>query len=138
MNHLELKSPYDGSLLTFSVTHKFEDAIDFNVQVKTPCFSGSAPSSTFVGVPLEKWFKNMVDDWDGWKGEKKWGDLESRVLLSATTDSTGHIKMKVTLAGQDYDSELRVNIMFEAGQLEGMARGAALFLHSPISASSRH
>jgi hypothetical protein len=126
MNHLELKSPHDGSLLTFSVTNKFEDAIDFNVQVKTLFFSGSAPSSTFMAAPLEEWFKNMAEDWDGWKGEKKWGDLESRVLLSATTDSTGHIKIKVTLAGQEYDSELRVNIMFEAGQLEGMARDAAL------------
>ena len=127
MNHLELKSPHDGSLLTFSVTSKFEDAIGLNVQVKTPFFTGSAPSSTYMAVPLEEWFKNMADDWSGWKGEKNWGDLESRVLFSATTDSTGHIKLKVTLAGQDYDSELRVNITFEAGQLEGMARDVALF-----------
>lgn len=72
MNHLELKSPHDGSLLTFSVTSKSEDAIDFNVQVKTPHFSGSAPSSTFMVVPLEEWFKNMADAWNGWKVEKNW------------------------------------------------------------------
>lgn len=91
MNHLELKSRHDGSLLTFSVTNKFDDTIDFNVQVSTPFFSGIAPSSTFMTAPLQEWFKNMADDWSGWKGEKNWGDLESRVLFNATTDSTGHI-----------------------------------------------
>ncbi|QSX99453.1 DUF6228 family protein [Janthinobacterium sp. PLB04] len=80
-----------------------------------------------MAAPLAAWFQDMADDWNGWKGEKKWGDLENRVLLTATSDSTGHIKMKVTLTGQDYDSELRVNIMFEAGQLEGVARDVALF-----------
>lgn len=79
-----------------------------------------------MAVPLETWFQGMADDWKGWTGEKNWGDLEGRVQLSATTDRTGHIKMNVVLAGQDYDSELRVNIMFEAGQLEGMAHDVAL------------
>lgn len=73
-----------------------------------------------------KWFRSMADDWRGWKDEKKWGDLESRVLFSATADSTGHVTVRVTLTGQDYDSFLRVNIMFEAGQLEGMANDIAL------------
>jgi hypothetical protein len=126
MNHLELKSPHDGSSLILVVTDRLSDSIEFNVQVKTRYFSGSAPSSTFMAVPLETWFQGMADDWKGWTGEKKWGDLEGRVQLSATTDRTGHIKMKVVLAGQDYDSELRVNIMFEAGQLEGMAPDVAL------------
>lgn len=126
MNRLELKSPHEGSLLTFTITNKFEEGIDFNVRVDTPFFSGTAPSSTFMAAPLAAWFQDMADDWKGWKGEKKWGDLESRVLLTATSDSTGHIKMKVTLMGPDYDSELGVNIMFEAGQLEGVARDVAL------------
>lgn len=126
MNCLELKSPHEGSLLTFTIISRFEDGSDFNVRVETPFFSGNAPSSTFMAVPLAAWFEEMASDWTGWKGEKKWGDLENRVLLSATADSMGHIKMRVTLAGQDYDSELRVNIMFEAGQLEGMARDVAL------------
>jgi hypothetical protein len=126
MSYLEFKSPHDGSLLTFTNIRKFEDCIDFDVQVKTPYFSGIAPSSTFMAAPLEAWFRNMADDWKGWKDEKKWGDLEGRVLFSATTDSTGHVQVRVTLTGQDYDSELRVNIMFEAGQLEGMANDVAL------------
>jgi hypothetical protein len=34
-----------------------------------------------------------------------WADLESFVLLSATADSTGHIRIRVALVGQGYDSE---------------------------------
>ncbi|RZT05797.1 hypothetical protein EV582_4116 [Duganella sp. BK701] len=125
MDHLELKSPHDGALLILEVTDRFPDSVEFTVQIKTRNFSGSAPSSTFMAVPLETWFQSMASDWEGWKDEKKWGDLESRVQFSATADKTGHIKMKVVLAGQDYDSELRVNIMFEAGQLDGMAHDVA-------------
>lgn len=78
-----------------------------------------------MAVPLETWFQSMADDWEGWSDEKKWGDLERRVQLIATADKTGHIKVNVVLAGQDYDSELRANIMFEAGQLDDMAHYVA-------------
>jgi len=44
--------------------------------LKTPFFSGAAPSSTFTAVPLEAWFKGMADDWESWKDEKTLGDLE--------------------------------------------------------------
>jgi hypothetical protein len=124
---MELKSSENGSLLTFTITRKSEDCIDFDVQVKTPFFTGSAPSSTFMAVPPEAWFRELADNWTGWTSEKKWGDLESRVLLSATTDSTGHIKMTVTLNGDDYDTHLRANLMFEAGQLERIADDVAHF-----------
>lgn len=130
MTQLEFKSPHDGSLLSFAITERFEEAIEFSVQVKTPIFSGVAPSSTFRAAPLDAWFQSMADEWAGWKGEKNWADLESRVTLSATADATGHIRIKVTLAGSDYDSELRVNIMFDAGQLESMAGDVALLFAS--------
>jgi hypothetical protein len=130
MTRLEFKSPHDGSLLSFAITERFEDAIEFSVQVKTPNFSGMAPPSTFMSAPLDAWFQGMADEWTGWQGEKNWGDLESRVTLSATAEATGHIRIKVTLTGPDYDSELRVNIMFDAGQLESMAGDVALLFAS--------
>jgi hypothetical protein len=71
MNSLELKSPHEGALLTFTVISRFEDGIDFNVRVVTPFFSGNAPSSTFMTVPLAAWFEEMASDWTGWNGEKK-------------------------------------------------------------------
>jgi hypothetical protein len=36
MNCLELKSPHEGSLLTFTIISRFEEGIDFNVRVETP------------------------------------------------------------------------------------------------------
>ena len=66
-------------------------------------------------------FNEMAAEWRGWKGQKTWSDLESRVSLSASADSTGHVTLTVELKGQDYDSGLKVNMMFEVGQLDGMA-----------------
>lgn len=66
-------------------------------------------------------FEEMARSWTGWSGEKSWKDLESRVILRASSDRTGHISLRTELVGQDYESRLVVVIEFEAGQLEGMA-----------------
>lgn len=66
-------------------------------------------------------FGDMTKDWTGWAGEKSWKDLEDRVILSATSDRTGHIALRTELVGQDYDSRLVAVIEFEAGQLEELA-----------------
>jgi len=119
---LEFKSSHDGSLLTFRVTGRTAEEITFDVAVKTPWFSGSTESSTYLVTPLTSLFQEMADEWHGWKVGKKWSDLEGRVQFEVTTDSTGHVCMKITLNGPDYDSWLHVKLMFEAGQLEVMAR----------------
>jgi len=67
----------------------------------------------------------MADEWQGWKGSKSWKDLEDRVSLSGTTDSTGHVSLTVDLAGQDYETRLRVVLEYEAGQLDAMASSVA-------------
>lgn len=66
-------------------------------------------------------FEAMATDWDGWQGEKTWQDLDGRVQFAASTDSTGHVKFRIKLESQDYDSRLNVCIGFTAGQLEEMA-----------------
>lgn len=126
MPRLELKSPEYGSLLIFEVTSHFEEEIVFNVGVKTPWFSGTAPSSTFMVTSPVDFFREMAAEWAGWKQKKSWSDLENRVTFEATTDSTGHISLAVVLNAQDYDSHLRVILMFEAGQLEAMSNELAL------------
>lgn len=75
-----------------------------------------------------KLFREMANEWKGWNKPKTWSDLEGRVMLSATTDSTGHIKLAVELAGPDYNSRLRVIVVYEAGQLERMASEVAELL----------
>lgn len=121
MTHLEFKSPDDGSLLTFDVISNQKEEILFNVTVKTPWFSGQAPSSTFMVLTPADLFEEMAAEWTGWKMKKTWSDLEQRVLFEATSDDTGHVCLTLVIQGQDYDSQLRVRLMFEAGQLESMA-----------------
>jgi hypothetical protein len=67
-------------------------------------------------------FRDMANEWQGWNGAKSWEDLERRVSLSATTDSTGHVSITVDLTGQDYETRLRAVLEYEVGQLEEMAR----------------
>ncbi|WP_218134313.1 hypothetical protein, partial [Collimonas sp. OK242] len=39
----------------------------------------------------------------------------------ATSDAMGHISLRIVLNGDNYDSCLKVCVMYEAGQLAGMA-----------------
>jgi hypothetical protein len=126
MPQLELKSPHDGSILIFDVTSRNEEEVLFSVHVKTPWFSGVAPSSTFMVLPPSDLFRAMAAEWKGWKTEKTWSDLEDRVSIAATSDSTGHIRLAITLRGQDGGSRLHVDLMYEAGQLQQMADELAL------------
>jgi hypothetical protein len=108
-------------MLTFDIMSQYDEETSFNVSVTTPWFSGPAPSSTFMVNSLADMFREMAGEWQGWKKAKSWEDLERRVSLSASMDSTGHISLAVELQGPDYASCLRVVLKYEAGQLEEMA-----------------
>ncbi len=127
MSDLEF-STNDGSVLSFTVTRRQQDEIEFDVAVTARSFSGVAPASTFVTGSPAVLFNDMASSWDGWKDQKKWNDLEGRVEFSATSDLTGHIELAVTLRGQDFDTNLHVVLNFEAGQLNGMAKAVSLLL----------
>ena len=121
MKECLLKSPHDGSTLTLAVTRRSHGETDFDVIVETPMFTGRAEASTFHNGPPVAMFKTMAECWRGWEGEEQWEDLEARVKFSATSDSTGHVKLRVDLRGHDSDSFMRVVVQFEAGQLESIA-----------------
>ncbi|MEM4990005.1 DUF6228 family protein [Collimonas sp. H4R21] len=127
MNHLEFKSPDDGSLLIFDVISRYKEETVFNVAVKTPWFTGVAPSSTYMVSSPADLFREMVNDWMGWKQKKTWSDLEERVSFEATSDATGHISLRIILNGDNYDSCLKVCVMYEAGQLAAMANELTIF-----------
>ncbi|GAB2891722.1 hypothetical protein GCM10027046_20760 [Uliginosibacterium flavum] len=128
MTALELKSPRDGSILTFRVVTQYAQEVEFEVSVRTPWFTGRAPASTFMNGSPSTMFKAMAQEWQGWKEPKSWQDLERRVSLSSLTDSTGHVSITVELIGQDYESRLCVVLEYEAGQLEEMALATAELL----------
>lgn len=121
MSGITFKAAGDGSLLTFDVTTRTATEVDFNVHVRTPHFSGHAPASTYMNGSPSSLFGEMAMEWTGWLGKKTWQDLECRVSFSASSDSTGHVTLQVELGGPDYDSGLKVNLMFEASQLDEMA-----------------
>ena len=119
---LELKSPHDGSTLTFTITSREPPEADFDVAVRTPYFSGFSRASTYVvGAPAAL-FRSMATEWRGWKGAKEWQDLEHRCALAASSDLTGHVKISVILRDPTYESELKCIVQFEAGQLESIAK----------------
>jgi len=128
MADLEFISPNDGSTLSLTVTRCSEGQTDFEVAVKTPWFSGVAPASTYMNGSPAPMFAEMASAWTGWKGQKKWTDLEQRIEFYATSDSTGHVALTVKLVGQDYDSNLLVVLKYDAGQLEGMAKSISQLL----------
>jgi endo-1,4-beta-mannosidase len=121
MPDLELKSPNDGSTMAFTVNRRYTDGIDFDFAIRTPWFSGRGASSTYLNGSPGVMFRDMASQWKGWKGTKSWQDLDGRVTLDATSDSTGHTTISVELVGGDDVSKLRVAIQFEAGQLDDMA-----------------
>ena len=128
MADLEFISPNDGSTLSLTVTRCSEGETDFEVAIKTPWFSGVAPASTYMNGSPAPMFAEMASAWTGWKGQKKWTDLEQRIEFYATSDSTGHVALTVKLVGQDYDSNLLVVLKYDAGQLEGMAKSISQLL----------
>jgi hypothetical protein len=125
MNTSVLKSPRDGSLLTFEIRARRKDEIEFDLAVKTPRFAGVVSASTFMVQSPADLFREMADEWTGWKEEKTWSDLERSVTIVATSDHTGHFSLHIVLDGQDGDSHLRVRLEFEAGQLQSIASEVA-------------
>jgi hypothetical protein len=128
MDAVELKSSEDGAVVSFLVTSRSKDEIGFDVAVKTPWFSGKATASTYFSGSPAKLFREMANEWKGWKEPKTWSDLEGRVMFSATSDPTGHVRLNVKLRGPDYDSALEVIVAYEAGQLDRMADEIAQLL----------
>lgn len=74
-------------------------------------------------------FAQMAVNWTGWQDELAWGSLEEELTLSCTQDRAGHVSIKVELrsGSTEEDWTVRATVMTEAGQLEEIARHAALF-----------
>lgn len=74
-------------------------------------------------------FTQMAANWRGWEDELAWGSPEEELTLSCAQDRTGHVSIKVELrsGSTEQDWTVRATVMTEAGQLEEVARHAALF-----------
>ena len=123
---VEFKSSDNGATINFAVIRGGDGETEFYVEVKSPFGSAKTKSSTYISGSPTALFKSMATDWKGWKKEKAWSDLESAVVLTARSDSTGHTKLKVKLT--DYESSFETILVFEAGKLEGMANEISILL----------
>jgi hypothetical protein len=78
-------------------------------------------------------FSDMACRWSGWAGELVWQSLEGELALRCSHDRLGHISIRVELRSGYMPDDWRVeaSVMAEAGQLEEIARCAALFFGQP-------
>jgi hypothetical protein len=74
-------------------------------------------------------FEQLAEHWRGWPGERSHESLEHHLRLSASTDSLGHISLRLLLRGIDSGSNWRAEetLFLEAGQLERVAKAARRF-----------
>jgi hypothetical protein len=111
----------DGSKLSFCITKRIAQDTQFLTTVETPWLRCSAPSSTYMCGPPSTFFAELAANWRGRNDEKHWADLESRVSLTATADSLGHVTIKVAVRGPNFQDRAEVRLTFEAGALENMS-----------------
>ncbi len=80
------------------------------------------------GDGLNGYWADLAKSWRGWSGEKTWRSIEGDFGFSATSDRTGHVTLKVTLAFRaPWRWQTQVVLAIEAGQLDGLAAGALAF-----------
>jgi hypothetical protein len=80
------------------------------------------------GDGIRDYWADLAKNWRGWRGEKAWGTVEGDLILSATSDRTGHVTLVVTLAhGAPWTWRTEAIVAIEAGQLERLAAVALAF-----------
>jgi hypothetical protein len=80
-------------------------------------------------------FAEMAERWQGWPGDLEWESLEYEFALRCSHDRRGHIRIGVRLGSQmghwAFAWEVQTAVMVEAGQLDRLAREAAMFFGQP-------
>jgi uncharacterized protein DUF6228 len=120
-----IKSVKDATRLTLSkaVGDRFE------TKLESIDFSGRVIASTYVvGSPSEL-FDEMARDWKGWQGTKEWVPLENEMSLTASSDQTRHISLRVAMRApcDPADWGLTATLELEAGGLAELARTVRKF-----------
>jgi hypothetical protein len=102
----------------------------FVVHIEEPGLNAMARviNSEFIQGP-EVLFSDMAQNWRGWSGEKTWHALNGELILAATTDSLGHITIRVQLQPTAGPESWRVvaHAYAEAGGLDSLSARATKF-----------
>ena len=132
---LTIESSRSGGELRLSWSH--QTGVRYRTQYLNvsleDCELAAARSRIYVYEPndLLRFFAELASQWKGWAGEKEWNSVEGDLGLSCTSDSLGHVAMRVKLkSGIDQDDWcVQTVIHIDAGQLEELALIVKAFLY---------
>ena len=79
-------------------------------------------------------FADMQQQWSGWSDDLIWQSVSGELKLLCRHDGLGHISIQVKLRAGYMDDDWRVTatVIADAGQLESIARRAAVFFGREI------
>lgn len=105
------------------------DGCTFEVALEDRLLSASVAVYDIQPQSWSKFFASLARDWRGWSDEKSHESLEGHLRVSATSDSLGHVSLRVVLRDDFGGSNWRVEdtLFLEAGQLERIAKEAGQF-----------
>lgn len=134
MRHrLEIRCSTSDSRLVFSgaVPRGLSgyDGCTFEVALEGRPLSASVAVHDIQPEGWSEFFAGLAGDWRGWSDEKSRESLEGHLRLAATSDSLGHVSLRVVLRGDPGGSDWRAEdtLFLEAGQLERIAKEAGQF-----------
>jgi hypothetical protein len=112
--------PYetDREISQFSVR-----AIDQNLSAAIRVYAG------YRSLHPVKFFEELAVHAHGWPGEMTWESLEGELRLPGSHDGLGHVKVRIDIQNGPLwdDWKVSTTIVMDAGQLERLAKHAALF-----------
>ncbi len=127
MRQYVIKSTNNRIQLVFS-NFRRDNLESFDVEIKGLNICGKTRALLEANGSPVAFFRYLAEHWNGWKGTKTWNSSEKELTLEVTRDSTGHLKLIVSiLNGGLYDWKLSGILELEAGQLEEIARQIKVF-----------
>lgn len=124
-----IQSTHSRISLTFSNLRR-DNLESFDVEIKGLNFFGKKRVMLDANNPPIVFFQYLNEHQNGWKRKKTWHSFEKELILEATHDSMGHIKLSVSISnGEPYDWRLSGILELEAGQLEEISHQIETFFH---------
>lgn len=104
-------------------------------EIRHTGIEAAAKVGTYLSGGFADFFAGLAVDWRGWTGNRTWTSLEGELTLTAESDRTGHVYLRVHLQdGAPARWEVEAELVLEAGQLERIASEARAFAKLALGA----
>ena len=118
-----------------SLTLRSHNRDYFVAEIRHAGIEAAAKVGTYLSSGFADFFAGLATDWRGWSGHRRWASLEGELALTAESDRTGHVYLRVHLHdGAPARWEVEAELVLEAGQLERLASEARTFENLALSA----